>query len=135
MRSTPAAFRQAYVAEVAPPLLKPRRSPLLPPVCRTAVRACGSSETAAASRRRASPRTQHEALKKAATTHVSTSTAPVVITCALAGGIHGKEANERLPEQPDEIVEQGVAAVEAGAAILHVHARNADGSNTMDPTI
>jgi len=63
------------------------------------------------------------------------STEPVVITCALTGGIHGKEANPNLPEQPDEIVEQGIAAAEAGAAILHVHARNPDGSNTMDPVI
>jgi len=63
------------------------------------------------------------------------STEPVVITCALTGGIHGKEANPNLPEQPDEIVEQGVAAWRAGAAILHVHARNPDGPNTMDPVI
>jgi 3-keto-5-aminohexanoate cleavage enzyme len=63
------------------------------------------------------------------------SSDPVVITCALTGGIHGKEANANLPEQPDEIVEQGVAAWEAGAAILHVHARNPDGSNTMAPAI
>src|SRR5215210_7989571 len=60
---------------------------------------------------------------------------PVIITCALTGGIHGKEANPNLPEQPDEIVGQGVAAWEAGAAILHVHARNPEGSNTMDPEI
>ena len=60
---------------------------------------------------------------------------PVVITCALTGGIHGKEANPNLPEQPDEIVEQGVAAAAAGAAILHVHARNPDGSNTMSREI
>jgi 3-keto-5-aminohexanoate cleavage enzyme len=60
---------------------------------------------------------------------------PVVITCALTGGIHGKEANPNLPEQPDEIVEQGIAAWRAGAAVLHVHARNPDGSNTMDPAI
>ena len=59
----------------------------------------------------------------------------VIITCALTGGIHGKEANPNLPEQPDEIVEQGVAAWRAGASILHVHARNPDGSNTMDPDI
>mgnify|MGYP006275792603 CR=1 FL=1 len=59
----------------------------------------------------------------------------VIITCALTGGIHGKEANPRLPEQPDEIVEQGVAAWRAGAAVLHVHARNPDGSSTMDPAI
>jgi 3-keto-5-aminohexanoate cleavage enzyme len=63
------------------------------------------------------------------------STEPVVITCALTGGIHGKEANPALPEQPDEIVEQGIAAWRAGAAVLHVHARNPDGSNTMDPAI
>jgi 3-keto-5-aminohexanoate cleavage enzyme len=63
------------------------------------------------------------------------STEPVIITCALTGGIHGKEANPHLPEQPDEIVEQGVAAWRAGAAVLHVHARNPDGSNTMDPAI
>jgi 3-keto-5-aminohexanoate cleavage enzyme len=60
---------------------------------------------------------------------------PVIITCALTGGIHGKEANPNLPEQPDEIVEQGVAAAAAGAAILHVHARNPDGSNTMSREI
>jgi 3-keto-5-aminohexanoate cleavage enzyme len=33
---------------------------------------------------------------------------PVIVTCALTGGIHGKEANSNLPEQPDEFVEQGV---------------------------
>jgi len=59
----------------------------------------------------------------------------VIITCALTGGIHGKEANPHLPEQPDEIVTQGIAAWRAGAAILHVHARNPDGSNTMSPAI
>jgi 3-keto-5-aminohexanoate cleavage enzyme len=58
-----------------------------------------------------------------------------IITCALTGGIHGKEANPNLPEQPDEIVAQGVAAWRAGAAILHVHARTPDGSNTMDRAI
>ena len=60
---------------------------------------------------------------------------PVIITCALTGGIHGKEANPNLPEQPDEIVEQGIDAWRAGAAVLHVHARNPDGSNTMSPEI
>jgi 3-keto-5-aminohexanoate cleavage enzyme len=65
----------------------------------------------------------------------SGQTPPAILTCALTGGIHGKEANENLPEQPDEIVEQGVAAWRAGAAILHVHARNPDGSNTMSRDI
>jgi 3-keto-5-aminohexanoate cleavage enzyme len=63
------------------------------------------------------------------------STEPVIVTCALTGGIHGKEANPNLPEQPDEIVDQGIEAWRSGAAVLHVHARNPDGSNTMDTTI
>jgi 3-keto-5-aminohexanoate cleavage enzyme len=68
-------------------------------------------------------------------TDMSDPTGKVIITCALTGGIHGKEANPNLPEQPDEIVAQGVAAWRAGAAILHVHARTPDGGNTMDPAI
>ena len=66
---------------------------------------------------------------------MSNSDDPVIITCALTGGIHGKEANPNLPEQPDEIVAQGVRAWQAGAAVLDVHARNPDGSSTMDPAI
>ena len=57
------------------------------------------------------------------------SRAPI-ITCALTGGYHSKTTCPALPEQPDEIVAQGVAAAEAGAAVLHVHARNPDGTNT-----
>jgi len=60
---------------------------------------------------------------------------PVIITAALTGGIHGKEANANLPEQPDEIIAHGIAAAQAGASVLHVHARNPDGSNTMNPEI
>lgn len=59
----------------------------------------------------------------------------VVITCALTGGVHGKKANPDLPEQLDEIVPQGVAAWHAGAAILHIHARNPDGGNAADKEI
>src|SRR3954471_15055452 len=63
------------------------------------------------------------------------TTEPVVITCALTGGIHGKEANPNLPEQPDEIVEQGIAAWQAGAAIPHAHARDRGRSHKMDRAI
>jgi 3-keto-5-aminohexanoate cleavage enzyme len=56
----------------------------------------------------------------------------VVITCALTGGFHDKSTNPNLPEQPDEIVAQGRAAWEAGAAVLHIHARDRHGHNTMD---
>jgi len=59
----------------------------------------------------------------------------VIITCALTGGVHGKESNPNLPEQPDEIIEQGVAAWRAGAAILHCHARDPQGHPTTDLSI
>lgn len=65
----------------------------------------------------------------------SESVVPVILTCALTGGIHGKEANPALPEQPDEIVEQGIAAHAAGAAVLHIHARQPDGASTVDPAV
>jgi 3-keto-5-aminohexanoate cleavage enzyme len=60
---------------------------------------------------------------------------PTIITCALTGGYHDKSTCPKLPEQPDEIVEQGVRAWEAGAAVLHVHARDPDGRNTTDREI
>jgi 3-keto-5-aminohexanoate cleavage enzyme len=63
------------------------------------------------------------------------ATDPVIITCALTGGVHGKEANPNLPEQPDEIVAQGIEAWQAGASVLHVHARLPDGTPTQDLTI
>ncbi len=59
----------------------------------------------------------------------------VIITCALTGAQQGKEANPNLPEQPDEIIEQGLAAWRAGAAILHLHARDKFGKPTSDVTI
>lgn len=58
-----------------------------------------------------------------------------IITCALTGGYHNKQTAPALPEQPDEIVEQGIGAWRAGAAVLHVHARDPEGRNTMDKEI
>lgn len=56
----------------------------------------------------------------------------VIVTCALTGAQQGKEANPNLPEQPDEIIAQGIEAWRAGAAILHIHARDAEGRATSD---
>jgi 3-keto-5-aminohexanoate cleavage enzyme len=61
--------------------------------------------------------------------------APPIITCALTGGYHDKRTAPALPEQPDEIVEQAVKAWEAGAAVLHIHARDPDARNTTDREI
>jgi len=58
---------------------------------------------------------------------------PVIISVATTGMGHGKEANPNLPEQPEEVVEDVVACREAGASIVHLHARDEDGEPTMDP--
>jgi len=60
----------------------------------------------------------------------------VIITCAITGGIHTPTMSEHLPVTPNEIAEQAIAAAEAGAAILHLHARNpVDGRPTPDPAV
>lgn len=56
----------------------------------------------------------------------------VIVTCALTGAQQGKEANPNLPEQPGEIIAQAVEAWQAGAAILHLHARDPEGRATAD---
>ena len=48
----------------------------------------------------------------------------VVITCAVTGAIHTPSMSPHLPVTPDEIIADSLAAAEAGAAILHLHARN-----------
>ena len=58
----------------------------------------------------------------------------VIVSCALTGGIHTPTMSPALPVTPDMLAEQGVAAAQAGAAILHVHARDPrDGRPTPDP--
>jgi len=49
---------------------------------------------------------------------------PLIITVALTGGVHGKEVNPNLPETPDEQAQQAYEAYKAGAAIVHIHARD-----------
>ena len=55
---------------------------------------------------------------------------PVIVTAALTGGIHGKEANPNLPETPEEIGQAAAKCEEAGAAIVHLHARREGGERT-----
>ena len=60
----------------------------------------------------------------------------VIITCAVTGAVHIPSQSHHLPITPDEITESAVGAAEAGAAILHLHARTPeDGSPTSDPDI
>lgn len=51
---------------------------------------------------------------------------PVIITCAPTGGIHTPTMSEYLPITPTEIAKASIDAAEAGAAIIHLHARNPD---------
>jgi uncharacterized protein (DUF849 family) len=59
----------------------------------------------------------------------------VIITCAPTGSIHTPTMSPHLPITPDQIAEAAIGAAEAGAAILHLHARNAkDGSPEPAPS-
>jgi len=60
----------------------------------------------------------------------------VIITCAVTGSIHTPTMSPHLPYTPDDIADQAVAAAEAGASILHLHARNPKtGQPTPDPDV
>jgi uncharacterized protein (DUF849 family) len=48
----------------------------------------------------------------------------VIITCAVTGSIHTPSMSEKLPVTADEIAHAAIGAVEAGAAIVHLHARH-----------
>ena len=60
----------------------------------------------------------------------------VIITCAVTGSVHTPTMSPHLPVTPDEIARDAIAAAEAGASILHLHARNPeDGRPTADPAV
>ncbi len=58
----------------------------------------------------------------------------VIISCAITGSIHTPSMSPHLPVTPEAIAEQAIGAAEAGAAILHLHARDpVDGRPSADP--
>ena len=60
----------------------------------------------------------------------------VIITCAVTGAIHTPTMSQYLPVTPDEIATQAIDAAEAGASVLHLHARDpATGEPTPDPAV
>jgi len=60
----------------------------------------------------------------------------IIITCAVTGSIHTPSMTPYLPITPDEVAEGAIGAAEAGASILHLHARNpSDGKPTPDPAV
>jgi uncharacterized protein (DUF849 family) len=60
----------------------------------------------------------------------------VIITCAVTGAIHTPTMSPYLPITPEEIAQAALGAAEAGAAIVHLHARKReDGSPSQDPAL
>src|SRR5437867_13022823 len=58
----------------------------------------------------------------------------VILTCAVTGAIHTPSMSPYLPVTPEEIAQAAIGAAQAGAAIVHLHAREpADGRPTQDP--
>lgn len=60
---------------------------------------------------------------------------PLIITAALVGGELTREKQPYLPLTPEEIIQSGIAAHQAGASILHLHVRNSEGKPTCDEKI
>jgi uncharacterized protein (DUF849 family) len=62
------------------------------------------------------------------------NTRKVIVSCAITGSVHTPTMSEYLPITPSQIVESAVEAAEAGAAILHLHARDPEsGRPSADP--
>jgi uncharacterized protein (DUF849 family) len=60
----------------------------------------------------------------------------VIITCAVTGSIHTPSMSPYLPVTPEEIAAAAIGAAKAGAAIVHLHARDPkDGRPTQDPEL
>jgi len=60
----------------------------------------------------------------------------VILTCAVTGSMHTPTMSEYLPLTPRQIRDESIAAAQAGASVLHLHARNPqDGSPTGDPDV
>jgi uncharacterized protein (DUF849 family) len=60
----------------------------------------------------------------------------VIVTCAITGSIHTPSMSPHLPVTPGEIAEAAIGAAAAGAAIVHLHARDPrDGRPSQDPAL
>jgi uncharacterized protein (DUF849 family) len=60
----------------------------------------------------------------------------VIITCAVTGSIHTPSMSPHLPVTPEEVAREAIAAARAGAAVLHLHARDPkDGRPAFEPEV
>jgi uncharacterized protein (DUF849 family) len=56
-------------------------------------------------------------------------TPKIIVTCAITGAIHTPSMSPFLPVSPDQVAEASIGAAKAGAAIVHLHARNPEPAN------
>jgi len=63
------------------------------------------------------------------------STDKVIVTCALTGVLANRDQCPWVPYTPAEIAEEALRAYEAGAAVVHVHARTDEGGATYEPSV
>jgi 3-keto-5-aminohexanoate cleavage enzyme len=63
------------------------------------------------------------------------TTPKLIVTVAPTGPYHGKEANQNLPLQPEEIAQSAYDCWNAGASVVHIHAKDKNGKNTRDPEV
>jgi uncharacterized protein (DUF849 family) len=67
---------------------------------------------------------------------VAATNRKIIITCAVTGSIHTPTMTPHLPITPQQIADESIAAAAAGAAIIHLHARDpVDGRPTPDPEV
>src|SRR4051794_40042649 len=63
-------------------------------------------------------------------------TRKVIVSCAITGSIHVPSQSDHLPVTPSQIAEQAIGAAQAGATVLHLHARDPQtGRPTPDPDV
>jgi len=63
------------------------------------------------------------------------STDKVIVTCALTGVLANRDQCPWVPYTPVEIAEEARRAFEAGAAVVHIHARTDEGGATYEPSV
>ena len=63
------------------------------------------------------------------------ATDKVIISCALTGAVTSKSHCPAIPYTPVEIAEEAERAYNAGAAIVHIHARTNEGAPSWDPEV
>ena len=62
-------------------------------------------------------------------------TSKLIITVAPTGSVPTREMNPHVPITPEEIAESAVRCRQAGASLIHIHARDAQGKPTLDPQV